>query len=804
MSLARRFEVRLSPYLALALLAPLATLIAAPGQLAPEYHQPESEVTALLTAERPPEFIAHPPSRHVALLYRESVITLERLVRPRFGLAGFQFEPRSRTSGIEPLVTRVAVLSTQHSRPARVWQPAGGALLDYVKFSPNGRWLSALAQIDGQPRLALFDAESGEARVLVAEISAGWGDPCSWTGSDSLLCRVVPENDGPAPTEFAAPIVIAHDGEPDPVRTYANLLRNDWDDALFEYYFNVGFASIHTDGTVRRIPSLGGLIQKFDASPDGAYVVVTRVERPYSRLRPARFFPNVVELWDLQEGRKLYESRGVPDDGSDEELTRDPPRRSAWKPGAPVTLGYIEASRDVDGKRLYRWLEFDAPFTGERREIVRSKKVIRRFGWTSVGTPWYTTSADTESGIAVYARVGESMRLIWTGTTGNAYDDPGRALTADGADGAVLEADGVVFFAGDGQGPNGPRPFLDAFDFRTGMARRVFESEAGVFERVLGVLDPHGPTFVTARETEAKAPRLFLRSGSRRQALTEQPNPYPQLDGVTRKVLHYRRADGLALSGTLYLPAGHRDGERLPTLVWIYPYEFTDREQAEQLDLRAFRFHQVKGPSPLAAVVAGYAVLLNPTVPIMYEGSTVNETYLPQLVASLDAAVDHLVSLGVTDPARVAVGGRSYGSFSSANLLIHSERFATAVCMSGAYNRTLTPFGFQHEKRSFWDAERMYADISPFFHADKVTKPILLIHGGGDPNPGTPPIQARRFVHALLGQGATVRYVELPAEGHHYWARENVLLAAAEMLDWLDRTIGPKSPSLTGGIETTR
>jgi dipeptidyl aminopeptidase/acylaminoacyl peptidase len=251
----------------------------------------------------------------------------------------------------------------------------------------------------------------------------------------------------------------------------------------------------------------------------------------------------------------------------------------------------------------------------------------------------------------------------------------------------------------------------------------------------------------------------------------------------------------VALSGTLYLPAGHREGEPLPTLVWIYPTEFSDPEQAEQMDLRFFRYHKVKGPSPLAAVVAGYAALLNPTVPIVSDGAETTDDYIPQLVASVEAAVDYLVESGISEPGRLAVAGRSYGAFSSANLLIHSDRFATAIAMSGAYNRTLTPYGFQHERRSFWEATDYYTSISPFFNVEKIERPILLIHGGSDENPGTVPFGARRFFHALIGEGVTSRYVELPFEGHHYWARENVLLAAAEMLDWLDRTIGPNRPA---------
>jgi dipeptidyl aminopeptidase/acylaminoacyl peptidase len=764
------------------------------ADVAPGYREPSAEVTALLTTERPPEFSLNVPSGRIALMYREAVIDMDRLMTPRQGLAGYRFDPDSHTSGIQPFIRRIEIVAADGDAGTAEWRPANGAVLDFVEFSPDGRWLSALAVADGAARLVLFDLAAGTERVVDADISAAWGKPCSWATGDTLLCRVVAKPAAKAPAEFAAPMVVGHEGDADPQRTWPNLLKNAYDDALFEHYFSVGFARIGTDGRVARVPGLGGLIEKFDASPDGAYAIVTRVERPFSRLLPARRFPSVVEVWDLAAGRRLYESR-MPADHGDDALVdgRDPPRRASWKAGPQLTLGYIESSDGADGDRVHRWFEIDAPFTDPRREVTRSDESIKRFGWTSAGTPWYTTASEDGLGVTVYASAGGKMQPIWSGTTENQYETPGHAMTAGGAGGPVLEADGVIFLAGDGRSDAGPRPFLDAFDFGTGKTMRLYEAEQGVFERVIGILDPAVPEFVTVRETETDAPRLFVHKGAERRALTPQSEPYPQLAGVSREVLRYQRADGVGLSGTLYLPANYRKGQKLPTLVWIYPYEFTDQEQAEQLDLRNFRYHQVKGPSPLAAVVAGYAVLMNPTVPIMYEGSSVNDGYLAQLVSSLEAAVGHLVELGVSDPARMAVGGRSYGSFSSANLLIHSELFATAVCMSGAYNRTLTPFGFQHEKRSFWEAGEMYADISPFFHADQVKKPIILIHGGSDENAGTPPMQARRFVHALIGEGATVRYVELPAEGHHYWARENVLLAAAEMLDWLDLTIGTRA-----------
>ncbi len=758
-----------------------------------DYREPSAAVVGLLTASPPPEPILHARSGRVALLHREPVIRLERLARTRLGLAGFRFDPGTRTSGVEPLITRVelvAVDAAPGSAPID-WRPSGGALLDHVHFSPDGRTLSALAVADGPARLALFDIESGRERVLTTPVNPAWGDPCRWVAPDSLLCRIVPGDLGERPPEHPSPTLVEHGGGPAPTRTYSNLLENAYEDELFDYYFDVEIARVDLDGRSRRVPGMRGLIESVDPSPDGVFAVVTRIERPFPRLVPAGRFPSVVEVWDVSRAERRYASAPSGFGTERDEGDRVGPRRFAWKPGTPTTLGWIERTSGAAGATLDRWMALAVPSPAGPVEVAHSERSINGFGWTTAGTPYFVTATEDGAGVRIHVVFDGVPQVVWDRVTADRYDNPGRALRVDGAEGPVLEVDGRIFLAGDGLGPGGPQPFLDAFDLRSRRTMRLFSAEPGVFEVVLGVLDPGVPAIVTYRETDSEPPNLYLLRGASRTALHPYTTPYPQLANVTRRLLTYSRADGVGLSGTLYLPADRRDGERLPTLVWIYPYEFSDREHAEQLDVRSFRFHKVKGSSPLAAVVEGYAVLLNPTVPILHEEGGMNDDYIPQLVASVEAAVDHLVSIGVADSSRIAVAGRSYGAFSSANLLIHSRRFATAIAMSGAYNRTLTPFGFQHEKRSFWEATDLYTRVSPFFHADRIEAPLLLVHGGADENPGTPPLQARRFFHALVGEGARVRYVELPHEGHHYWARENVLHAAAEMLDWLDRTIGP-------------
>jgi len=764
------------------------------------YRVPSDAVVRLLTSPPPPTPLLHTGSGRVALLYREPVIALERLARPRLGLAGYRYDPRSRTSDVAPLVERVELVRIDGAAEGDLveWRPADGALLDDVRFSPDGRTLSAVAVGRGPARLALFDVESGRERILDVPLNPAWGEPCSWVEDNSLLCRLVPADLPALPPEHIEPDVLEHFGGAAPTRTWSNLLESAYEEALFEHYFAVELARVERDGRTTRLEVTPGLVASVSPSPDGTLAVLTRIERPFSRLVPARQFPSRVELWDMDSGRLLYASRPTGFAITEEESGRGDPRRADWVPGASSTLGWIERTSDDGRFQQDRWLVFAAPFEGEPQELVRSDRPIVRFGWTTAGTPWFVTLLEAGAGVRVSVVFPDGPQEVWSGATGDQYGSPGRAVRVDGDQGPALEAEGRIFLAGDGRGPDGPRPYLDVLDLRSHETQRVFEAEPGVFEVVVGVLDPAGPVLLTSRETESEPPNLYRVSGGERRALRPLASPYPELEGVTRRVVRYTRADGVALSGSLYLPAGWNGEEPLPTMVWIYPYEFTDRDQAEQVDVRAFRFHQVKGPSPLAALLAGYAVLLNPTVPILYEGSNVVDDYIPQLVASVEAAVDHLVSIGVTQPGHVAVAGRSYGAFSSANLLVHSRRFATAIAMSGAYNRTLTPFGFQHEKRSFWDATALYTSISPFFNANRIEVPILLVHGGADENPGTPTLQARRFLHALVGEGVPVRYVELPYEGHHYWARESVLHAAAEMIDWLDRTIGSDAPPATG------
>jgi dipeptidyl aminopeptidase/acylaminoacyl peptidase len=749
------------------------------------YREPSAAVVRLLTAPRPPEPLLHTRSGRVALLYRASMVPIEQLARPFLGLAGYRFDPATSTSTTQPWIERVEVVRIGEDRGTRraVWTPAGGAQLEYIQFSPDGNFLSALAVSGDGASLVLFDISREQERVLPTPVNAAFGNPCSWIEPDTLLCRLVPKDRGKPPAPRISPDILEHPGGPAPARTYGNLLEDPHEEELFEYYFSSDLALVALEGTVRRLTGSTGLLARVQPSPSGALALVVRLQRPYSRLLPASRFPRKVEIWDLHAGRSI-DAPGLPPDRSPRGL-----RTFAWKSGTTATLGWSESPERIAGNDD-RWLALDPPFSEPPRQVVRIDKRINGFGWTTAGTAYFTTRTERGTRMQAYLVRDGQPRRIWSGATQDRYGNPGRALRADGEHGRVLEIDGRIFLASDGIGPDGPEPYLESLHLETLETERLFTSPTGVYERVLGILEPSTILLLTTRESESEPPNLYAMQGQKRTRLRPIGNPYPELDGVERRVVEYPREDGVLLHATLYLPPGHRIERRLPTLVWIYPTEFSDPEYAEQMQERRFRFHHVRGPSPLAVLLAGYALLLHPTMPIIGEAGAANDAYLPQLISNAEAAVDFLVSGGVADPDRIAIAGHSYGAFSSANLLAHTSLFQTGIALSGAYNRTLTPFGFQREKRSFWEAADLYARISPFFHADQIDEPLLLIHGAADANAGTPPKQARRFFGALVGNGVPVRYVELPHEGHHLRARESILHVAAEMIDWLDRTIG--------------
>ena len=781
------------------------------AQEALTYQQPPAPIADILDAKPTPTVSLSPDRATLALYDRANLPPIAELAEPMLRLAGYRINPRNNG----PANSRVAWLNGLSFQPvaggpARAVQLPAGARFMSPSWSPDGRSVALLMDAPTGLELWVADVASGAARRLTdARVNAAAGGAYDWApDSSALLVRMVPEGRGAAPDVSrppAGPIVEESLGRTAPARTYQDLLSNAGDEALFDHYFTSQLTYVPLDGRARPLGApavhLGAGI-----SPDGRYVLRTAVKRPYSYVVPAGLFPSEISVLDLQ-GREVHRVADLPlrdNIPTPFDSVAPGPRSVGWRSDAPATLVWVEAQDGGDSRaeaevRDRVFLQA-APFTDAPTPLVDLKERYAGVTWGDADTAlvnsrWFNTRHETRL-VVDPSNPGEG-RVLLERNYQDRYNNPGFPVTEPNAAGFPVmrfAGDGRVLMTGPGATREGEYPFLAAMDLATGETERLWTSAAGDYESIVGILDDDARRLVTRRETRNDPPNLYVRNldAQAPDALTTFPDPAPQLAGVTRQLVTYTRADGVALSGTLYLPAGYdkdRDGP-LPLVMWAYPAEFTDAAVAGQVVDTANRFVRPGGSSHLFLLTQGYAVLDDPSMPIVgRDGAEPNDTYIEQLTASAEAAVNAVVGMGVADRDRIAVGGHSYGAFMTANLLAHTDLFRTGIARSGAYNRTLTPFGFQAEQRTYWEATDTYTEMSPFTYANRVNEPILLIHGEADDNSGTFPVQSERFYAALKGNGANVRYVVLPLEAHGYRARESVGHTLWEMTRWLDEHV---------------
>lgn len=774
-----------APFLSLALIAQPA-----PYQKAPK------AIQAVLDAPGTPVLLASPSGDRFLLAEFERHPPIKDLAQPMARLAGLRINPRTRGPH-SPQRLKALALQDLKDPAASIALPAGAAL-GQPRWSPDGARFVLTAATDQATELWVGEAATGKLRRIEGvKLNAVLGHPLDWLPDGSLLCKTVPANQGPAPLASevpAGPRIQETAGKAAPAPTYQDLLQNAYDESRFEFLGQSQLVRVDLATGAATPIGQPGLYADVQPSPDGQLLLVARLQRPFSFLVPASHFPVREEVWD-RSGALVHTAADLPlAEGIPLEGVRTGPRRLHWRPTAPATLAWIEALDGGDPRRKAdfrdRLLMQEAPFKAAPVELARLKARLMGLEWGERGDLAVLREYErdrrwTRTWLLDPAKPG-GARLAFDLSSNDKYRDPGAFLSKLLPSGhtALRQQGSALFLAGAGATPAGDRPFLDRFDPASLKAERLFRCGEGVYESVTALL-PDG-RIITRRESPGDAPNYILH-GQAAKALTAFKDPLPELRKIQKKLVKYKRPDGVDLSFTMYLPPDYKAGERRPAVVWAYPLEFTDAATAGQVSGSTNRFTTINGMSHLFFLLSGYVVLDGATMPVVGDPKTVNDTYLEQVVASAKAAIDKADELGVIDPKRVGVGGHSYGAFMTANLLAHSTLFKAGIARSGAYNRTLTPFGFQSERRTLWEAPEMYLKVSPFMSANKFNAPILLIHGEADNNQGTFPIQSERLYAALKGNGQAARYVTLPLESHGYAARESIEHTLWEMTHWFDK-----------------
>ena len=774
-----------------------------------KYRMPPKAIADLVDAPVTPDVSVSPNQDWLLLMEQPSLPPIPELAQPELKLAGLRINPRNNGPSRRSYFTSLTLKNLSDNSERQITGLPPDARISNVNWSPDGSFIAFTHSCDSEIQLWLAEVSNAKAIHLTdARLSGVYKRPFRWlSDSRSIVCKVVPSDRGSVPEEPGVPdgpVIQENTGKKAPARTYQDLLKNPYDEDLFEHYLTTQVMIASTSGE-SRIVGAKGIIGQAEPSPDGCYILVETIHSPLSYLVPIGRFPRRMEIWDM-DGKVVREVADLPlaeEVPIDFDAVHTGPRSFRWRADAPATLYWTEAQDEGDPKvdADVRDKVFMLPQSFEQDPVPLASLGfrLRDVKWSSnnialVSERWWKTRR-TRTWIFRPDSPEEEAQLLFDRSYEDRYSDPGNPLTRPTASGTrvllVANSGNTIFLAGEGASPEGNRPFLDRLNLTNLETKRLWQSEAPYYESLVQLLDESVPRLLTRRESVSEPPNYFIRDLDENQIrqVTAFPHPAPQLAEVHKELIRYERADGVKLTATLYLPPGYSPSDGpLPMLMWAYPREYKSADAAGQVTDSPYRFVRLHPHSPLFWLVRGYAILDNPTMPIVGEDDTEpNDTYVDQLVASARAAVDEVVRRGIADRGRIVIGGHSYGAFMTANLLAHSDLFAAGIGRSGAYNRTLTPFGFQAEERTFWEAPEVYFTMSPFMHADKVNKPILLIHGAVDNNAGTFPIQSERFYHALKGHGANVRLVLLPHESHGYSARESVMHTLWEMDQWLSK-----------------
>jgi len=792
------------------------------------YNRPPKNILDVMHAPSPPVPLVSPKEDTILLVTWQDYPPISRVATPFLRLAGVRVEPKNHSKhdtpggyGITPCATNFDLVHIADSAQIPITLPANACPGEPI-WAADGKRFAFVNIASEAVELWIGDAKTGEIhRVPGAHLNPMLNDEMQWMPDQkTLLVKLVPNGMGAPPAEPVMPVgpsIQETGGEKGQSSTYEtrDTLGNRHDEDVFDYFAVSQLAFV--DATTSGITPVGkpGNYELLSPAPDGRHIVVSAIHKPYSYITTYDRFPQQVEIWDLSESPQVHVhtiaslplADRVPIDG-----VPLGPREFAWRATEPATLVWAEAldggDWNVNVPSRDKIMFLKAPFDSPAVEITRSEQRYVGFQWSenpsvALLNEWDRNRHWRRAFAMDVDNPQRRPRLLWDLSTDEHYANPGYPVERQLANGSrVIRQEGdAIYLSGAGSSPAGDRPFLDRLNVDTLKSGRLFRSDKTSYERFLSFTGPDTQRFLTWHQSPVDPPNVYARSlgksldasageatvASTSVAITHIPDPAPAVRGIKKRLVRYKRADGLDLSFTLYTPPGYQEGARVPTILYAYPLDYADPAKAGQVTGSQETFTRLYEYRLL--LLGGYAIIDNASFPIVGDPKKAYDTYLDQLVADAKAAVDEAVRLGVADPQRIGVTGHSHGALMTANLVAHSDLFRAGAATSGSYNKTLTPFGFQNEVRSVWQAQDVYLKVSPFFFADKVKTPLLIVHGAEDANPGTTPLQSQKLYEAIRGNGGTARLVVLPHEPHWYTAMESNEQLIYEMLRWFDKYV---------------
>jgi dipeptidyl aminopeptidase/acylaminoacyl peptidase len=793
---------------------PLLSAFAGTAQDAVDYQKPPKVIMDLALAKPTPTVSVDSKGEWMLLMERNSFPLVEELGQPEVRVAGLRINPANFSLSRQNYINNLYLRNLKTGAEFKIAGLPANLLANAVSWSNNEKKIAFTHTTGSRVDLYIIDVATRVAKKInQLPLNTILGGAYTWVSDHTILYKVAvksPASMPKRPVTPKGPTVQESYGKAAPRPTFQDLIKSPYDEQLFEFFASTQLVK-NVNGVETKI-NAPALYTSVSPSPDKNYLLVRTISKPFSYTVPAGGFASTVNIHDaagklVKELVKLPSSETAPA-GNDN--VQEVMRSISWRDDEPATITWCKALDGglIKNKADYRDAVYalPAPFNGNPKQLFQTQM---RFGSVTWGTTDFALVTEVLRG-KQQTRTSRlnpatgAMEILFERSLNDAYSNPGSPVLVKNQYGQyVLELlnNGTTLLMNNttGASPKGDLPFLATYNLTTKQTEMLWRCQEGVFEVITDVIDSKNLVLLTRKESNTDVPNYFIKNLKLRMAdrqITNFTNPYPALEGVTKQKVKYKRADGVDLTGDLYLPKGYdpqKDG-LLPVLIWAYPREFNNAADAAQVRGSQYTFTRINWGSPIYWVTQGYAVLDNAEMPIVSTSpdKKPNDDFIQQLKLNARAAIDKLAEMGVGDSTRVGVGGHSYGAFMTANLLSHTSWFKAGIARSGAYNRTLTPFSFQNEDRSYWQVPHLYFDMSPFSYAHQLKTPILLVHGDTDDNTGTYPIQSERMFAALKGNGGNVRYVSLPYEAHGYRGKENVLHLLWEEHMWLEKYVKPK------------
>ena len=780
------------------------------------YKLPPKDIADMLLAKPTPGVNVDDKGEWMLFTEANSYPSVEELARPELKIAGLRINPNNFAPSRQNYINNIFLRNIASGKDLKITGLPTPLFAGNISWSPNDKKIAFTQTTTSLVDLYVIDVATQKAtkvnKTALNVITGGY----QWYDEATLLYRTIikPATAAPPkPLMPKGPTTQENYGKATPRPTFQDLIKSPYDEQLYEFYATTQLVR-NVNGNETKIGS-PAIYNTINISPDKKYMIVRTLKKPFSYTVPAAGFPSNVFIADMN-GKPVKQMADLPSaetapSGNDN--VQLAPRGFDWRDDEPATIywcmpldsGFIKKNIDYHDA-VYA---VAAPFNTESKQLFKTKMRFRGVAWgnASFALVFEALTGKQQTQTSRYNPSNGDMEKIMERNTTDAYTNPGNPVTEKnqwGRDVVKLIDNGTKLLMNNpsGSSPKGDLPFLATFDLSNKKTDIIWRSDEGYFENIVKILNVDKLELLTRRESEIVVPNYWIKnlsagSGGRTKIadrqITQFTNPYPQLEGASKEKIRYKRADGVDLTGDLYLPKGYnkaKDG-KLPVFIWAYPAEYNSAADAAQIRGSEHRFTLLNWGSAIFYVTQGYAVLNNAEMPIVATSKDrkPNDNFIEQLTMNAEAAINTLDQLGVGDKNRVAVGGHSYGAFMTANLLAHTKLFKAGIARSGAYNRSLTPFGFQNEDRTYWQAPDLYNAMSPFSNADKIKTPILLVHGEMDDNTGTYPIQTERMYNAIKGNGGTAKYVSLPYEAHGYRGRENILHMLNEQFTWLEKYV---------------